>query len=231
MRICGFQKLTLLDFPGHTACTIFTGGCNLRCPFCHNALLVTKLGEDTIYDEEEIVTFLEKRVGTLDGVCVSGGEPLIQPGIPAFLRRVKALGFSVKLDTNGSFPDKLKELVSKGLVDYVAVDVKNSYMKYAKTTGVAAYDPKPLQETIEYLLSDAVDYEFRTTVVREYHEIADIEAISKRIAGAKRYFLQSFTDSGNLIGENEMSAHSKETLEKMKEAASVFVPSVSIRGV
>ena len=186
MRINGFQKLTLLDFPGHTACTVFTGGCNLRCPFCHNALLVTEADELEEYPEEEILAFLKKRQGILDGVAITGGEPLLQRDIRAFIEKVRALGYAVKLDTNGTFPKMLKELAEAGLLDYVAVDIKNSKERYAETTGIPRLDLSGIEETVRYLLEGHVPYEFRTTVVAEFHTPEDIRKIGEWIHGADR---------------------------------------------
>ena len=171
MRIAGLQKLTLLDFPGKTAATVFTPGCNFRCPFCHNADLVTgEAGRDgaaadsSALSIDELFAFLGKRQGLLDGVCITGGEPLLQPGIDAFCARVHELGFAVQLDTNGSFPDRLRELVESELVDYVALDVKNAPERYAETVGVPGFDLAPVAASVDYLLASAVPYEFRTTV-------------------------------------------------------------------
>ncbi len=230
MKLYGLQKMTLLDYPGKVACTVFTGGCNFRCPFCHNALLVTDLAETEPYDEEEILAFLDKRKGLLDGVCVTGGEPLMNRDIGAFLREIRQRGFAVKLDTNGSYPDVLKRIVAEGLVDYVAMDIKNCREKYAETAGVAASDAAGVGESVSFLLSGAVPYEFRTTVVKEFHTVEDIEAIAAWIKGAPRYYLQNFTDSGNLIGQN-MSAVPKQTLYAMRDAAKRILPCVELRGV
>lgn len=227
MQFHGFQKLTLLDFPGKVACTLFTGGCNFRCPFCHNAGLVTHV-EQAAYPEEAVLSYLEKRKGVLDGVCVTGGEPLLQAGLPAFLERVKALGYAVKLDTNGSFPDRLKALVAAGLVDYVAMDIKNAPEQYALTAG-AEVDLAAVEESVSFLLSGAVDYEFRTTLVAELHTAADMEAIGMWIRGAKRYFLQTFRDSGDLIGAG-YSALPAETTRAFKEIAQKYVVCAQIRG-
>ena len=230
MKFHGLQKMTLLDYPGKVACTLFTGGCNFRCPFCHNALLVTEIDNSSVYTEEEILDFLSKRTGLLDGVCVTGGEPLLHPSLGRFLGKVKSLGFSVKLDTNGSFPDTLADLISDGLVDKVAMDLKNSYEKYGLTVGLENFDIAPIDRSISLLLEERVDYEFRTTVVRELHTVGDIASIAERIAGARAYFLQNFVDSGNLISSG-MSAHPKAVLEEMKAAAALFVPSTQIRGI
>ena len=230
MRIDGLQKMTLLDFPGKVACTVFTGGCNFRCPFCHNALLVTKLPEKPDYSEDEILSFLEKRTGLLDGVAITGGEPLLNPDIADFIRKIRSMGYAVKLDTNGSFPERLKAIVGEGLVDYVAMDIKNRKEKYAETIGLKNLDLSKIEESIEFLKSGAVDYEFRTTVVEQFHTVEDIRAAAEWISGAKRYFLQNFVDSGELICE-KVSGVDKETMLKMKSAAADFVPQTEIRGI
>ena len=230
MKICGFQKMTMLDYPGKVACTVFTGGCNFRCPFCHNAMLVTDIDEDAVFSEDEIISYLNKRKGIIDGVCITGGEPLLQKDIGNFLVKVKETGMPVKLDTNGSYPDKLKELVSEGLVDYVAMDIKNSKEKYPLTVGLPGYDIGKIEESVEFLMSDAVDYEFRTTVVREYHTAEDIVEITKWIAGAKRYFLQGFVDSGNLIGSGMSALRPQEMVEICTKAQEI-VPNTVLRGV
>ncbi len=230
MNFNGFQKLTLLDYPGKVACTLFTSGCNLRCPFCHNASLVTHIDNSNIYKKEEILAYLRKRQGILEGVCISGGEPLLQAGIEDFISEVKNLGYSVKLDTNGFFPDKLISLVNKGLVDYVAVDFKNTYEKYAATTGIENLDVAPFKKTVEFLLSGKVDFEFRTTVVGGIHQTQDIVEIAKTITGAPRYFLQSFVDSGDLISGG-LCAISPENMKNMADLARRFVPNTEIRGI
>ncbi len=229
MIIKGLQKLTLLDYPGHLACTVFTGGCNFRCPFCHNASLVTGKNEEE-YTEEEIFEFLKKRQGTLEGVAITGGEPLLQSDIFDFIEKIKEMGFKVKLDTNGSFPEKLKELVLSGLVDYVAIDVKNSLNKYSETVGRLGYDTERVCESIEFLMNSDVDYEFRTTVVSELHTAEDIEKIGKHIVGAKRWYLQNFVDSGDLICA-EMHGIAKELMDQYIDIARKYVPSAEIRGV
>ena len=229
MNIQGYQKMTLLDFPGKVACTVFTGGCNLRCPFCHNALLVTQV-DNVVYDEEEIISYLKKRKGLLDGICVSGGEPLLQIGLEDFLKRVKELGFKVKLDTNGTFPARLKSLVKKGLVDYVAMDIKNCKRKYALTTGTESFDITKIEESVAFLLQGTVDYEFRTTVVDGLHEAQDIVEIGEWIKGAKKYFLQNFVDSGNLI-KSGLKAVSLDKLKEFAKSVENCVGKISLRGV
>ncbi len=230
MKIFGLQRLSLLDFPGKTACTVFTGGCNWRCPFCHNAALVVDLDTVETISEDEFFAFLKKRSGILDGVAITGGEPLMQPDIIDFIKKIRVLGYPIKLDTNGSYPEKLKELVNQGLVDYVAMDIKNSPESYEKTVGTNRLDLAAVRESAAFLMSDKVDYEFRTTVVREFHTHGDFEQIGKWISGAKRYFLQSFTDSGDIIGDG-YSAHTKAALEEFKEILSPSVQYVEIRGV
>ena len=227
MLIGGVQKMTMLDYPGKVACTIFTYGCNFRCPFCHNATLV--IDEASLFDKEEIFAYLNKRKGILDGVVVTGGEPLLQSDIIEFLTELKQTGLLVKLDTNGSYPEKLEEIISKGLVDYVAMDVKNSKEKYDLTTGVKI-DISKIEKSIEILMSDKVDYEFRTTVVKELHEKEDFVQIGKWLKGAKRIFLQPFKDNDNLIGEG-LSSHTKETLEEFKEVLQETISQVEIRGL
>lgn len=230
MKIIGLQKLTLLDYPAKVACTLFTAGCNLRCPFCHNASLVIGEPEDEI-EQEEIFAFLQKRRGILDGVCVTGGEPLLQPDLPDFLRRVKGLGYLVKLDTNGCFPGRLKEIVSQSLVDYVAMDVKSSPAHYAQATGIpGGFHYAPVRESMDFLLSGKVKYEFRTTVVKGLHNAEILRDAAREIRGAKRYFLQKFVDSGDLIGTG-MSAFTDDEMKAFLNAIISYVPSAALRGV
>lgn len=230
MKIYGLQKMTLLDFPGKVACTLFTGGCNFRCPFCHNARLVTELDKDEVYSEEEIFEYLRRRVGILDGVCITGGEPLMNADIADFITKVRELGYAVKLDTNGSYPETLKNLIDRGLVDYIAMDIKNTPEKYAQTIGVKNSDFTPIKKSIKIIMQSGVPYEFRTTVVKEFHSVSDIEEIAKMIEGAQGYYLQNFVDSGNLIG-SDLSPVSKEEIEKMHEKATQYVVFSQLRGV
>ncbi len=230
MKIHGFQKMTLLDFPGKVACTVFTGGCNLRCPFCHNASLVTDIDGETEIKASYILDFLSKRHGLLDGVAITGGEPLLQPDIEDFIKSIKGMGFAVKLDTNGTFPEKLKYLVNNKLVDYVAMDIKNSPEKYAMTSGLEYLDFSKIKESIDFLIEGNVDYEFRTTVVSEFHNVNDFSEIGNIIKGAKKYFLQNFVDSGNLIGEN-LHPVSKDSLTEIEEKIGQFIENVKIRGI
>lgn len=229
MKILGFQKMTMLDFPGKIACTIFTAGCNFRCPFCHNAPLVTHIdGQE--FSQEEILSYLNKRKGMLDGVCITGGEPLLQKDIKDLIIKIKELGYAVKLDTNGSFPDVLKSLVSQNLIDYVAMDVKNSPSKYALTAGSSESVVEKVDESIKFLLSGAIPYEFRTTVVKEFHTPTDFEEIGKWIEGADAYYLQAFVDSGDLIGTS-LNALPKMEMEQCMNFVRPFVKKVEIRGI
>lgn len=230
MIIHGFQKLTLLDYPGHTACTVFSGGCNFRCPFCHNAGLVLSPGQYDTVEEEEILAFLKKRRGILDGVCITGGEPLLNPDTEEFAAKVKALGYLLKLDTNGSFPERLENVVNAGIVDYVAMDIKNCLKKYPLTVGKEGFDTSPVERSVEFLLSGKVGYEFRTTVVREFHTEEDIREIGKWLAGVPRYFLQAFSDSGELIGEG-LHGYSPEEYKRLLSAVREYIPSAELRGV
>lgn len=228
MTINGIQKLTLLDFPGHVACTVFLAGCDLRCPFCHNASLVTGAPE-AVMSEEQFFSFLDKRHGILDGVAITGGEPLLRRDIKDFMARIKSSGFGVKLDTNGTHPDVLAEVIDAGVVDYVAMDVKNSPEKYAATVG-GMVDLGAVRRSVALLIGGRVEYEFRTTVVRELHTCGDIAAIGEWIAGAERYFLQQFRDSGEILG-GKFTSPTAEEMASFADAARPFVPSVALRGV
>ena len=230
MRISGLQKLTLLDFPGHTACTVFTGGCNYRCPFCHNAELVLRPGEQPEIPEEEFFALLRKRKGLLDGVAVTGGEPTLQPDLPEFLARIRELGYAVKLDTNGTRPDLVKDLVGRDLVQYIAMDIKNAPERYPQTAGVEDPRLEAVQETAAFLLEGRVPYEFRTTVVKELHRPEDLEAIGRWLAGAEHYYIQCFTDSGDLISPG-LSPCSRAELDALLEAVRPHIPAAELRGV
>lgn len=230
MRIQGLQKLTLLDFPEKVACTVFTAGCNFRCPFCHNASLVVDIPPVGEITEEEFLAFLKKRQGVLDGVCVTGGEPLLQPEIEEFIRKVKELGYAVKLDTNGSFPEKLKALVGNGLVDYVAMDIKNCMEDYALTAGVHSLDIEAIKESVSYLKEGRVPFEFRTTVVKGYHNKENFERIGQWLEGTEKYFLQNFVDSGDLIGKDTKGC-SEEEMKEFLQVVQKYVPGAELRGI
>lgn len=231
MNFAGIQKLTLLDYPGKTACTIFTSGCNLRCPYCHNAGLVIpeRFSHDMI-SADEVLDFLKKRRGLLDGVCISGGEPLIHTDelIP-FIEAVHELGFSVKLDTNGTLPEQLKKVLSTGLLDYVAMDIKNDPAHYAETIGIRSFDISCILESISALSNSNITHEYRTTVVHELHTVSQIKEAARMIAGAKQYYLQVFRDSGDLI-ENRFTPPDHNTILEMQNAAMEFCLNVGLRG-
>ena len=229
MKIEAIQKLTLLDFPQKMASTIFTHGCNFRCPFCHNAGLVTEASMATT-SEEEVLRFLKSRQGILEGVCITGGEPLLQEDIEEFIKAIKDMGFLVKLDTNGSFPEKLKTLCKKGLVDYVAMDIKNSKQKYAVTVGKKLFDLSAVSESVDFLKKRTVPYEFRTTVTKDFHTMEDLKDIAKWLSGCDAYYLQQFVDSGNLI-DNAVTGHSDEDLKAMYKELKKILPCTQLRGI
>lgn len=231
MILKGLQKLTLLDFPGKIACTAFAGGCNFRCPFCHNASLVLgdRLSESPTLSEEDFFAFLKKRRGMLEGVCVSGGEPTLYPDIIPFLINIKELGYSVKLDTNGYRPSVIREAMAAGAVDYFAMDIKNSNESYARTVGVIDLDISKIEESVSLLMSGSVDFEFRTTLVRELHSEEDILSIAKWISGPEKYFLQTFENSGDLIG-SDFSGYDKKETEYLLNLLKPYVPNAQIRG-
>lgn len=231
MIFCGLQTLSLVDFPGKVAATVFTGGCNLRCPWCHNARLVTAPEEKRERCEEgEILEVLSSRRGLLDAVVLSGGEPLLHEGLSDFAARVKTMGFAVKLDTNGCFPDRLCRLLESGVVDYVAMDAKNSLSKYSATVGVTGFDPAPVAESAALLKNGLVDYEFRTTLVREFHTQADLLDMARWLSGARRWFLQSFVDSGELI-QDGLHGFSPEEMHAFAEAVRPCFGQIFLRGV
>lgn len=230
MNISGLQKLTLLDYPSHIACTIFTNACNFRCPFCHNASLVLHPFKESFIAETDLFSFLKKRVGILEGVCITGGEPTLQPDLISFIDKVKELGYLVKLDTNGYRPDVLQELITTRRVDYIAMDVKNSKEKYAMTIGLDSFLLNNIEKSIELLLSNDITYEFRTTVVQEYHSLDDFISIGQWIKGASHYYLQAYTDSKDLIKEG-LHPRSKDEMLLMKERLIPYVPNTYLRGI
>ncbi len=237
MKIPFYQKLTLLDYPEKTAATVFTDGCNFRCPFCHNASLVVR-HPDEYLETDDVFEFLKKRTGLLDGVCITGGEPLLQNDLEEFIRTIKNMGFLVKLDTNGSFPERLEKLLKEKILDYVAMDVKNSPEKYPKTIGITAPGPERITETIsasmKYIAQLAPDYEFRTTTVASFHEPDDFKKIGKWIAETAspdaKYYIQCFKDSGDII-ENNLAAPDENALEACKNAALPYLRNTMLRGI
>ena len=232
MKLGGLQKLTLLDFPEHVACTVFTLGCNFRCPFCHNSSLVIPgaVHEEGEVEEDEFFKFLKKRQGLLDGVAITGGEPLLHPDIKEFIKKIRALGYLVKLDTNGSFPDRLRELIDEGLVDYVAMDIKAPIEDYGPVCGLMNPPLDKLKESIAILREGKVGYEFRTTIVDEFHDLEAMEKIGELIEGAPKYYLQRFEDSGELIEEGKFHATSEEKLKDLLVQVRKRVPNAEIRG-
>ena len=229
MKIKGLQKLTLLDYPEKMACTVFLAGCNFRCPFCHNASLVTNIDDDYI-SEEEFFSFLNKRKGILNGVCITGGEPTLQPDLIDFIGRVRELGLKVKLDSNGYRPDVLAEIVNNKLVDYIAMDIKNSPAKYPLTVGIPDFSIDNIEKSVSILRNCAIPYEFRTTIVKELHTHEDMHEIGKWLLGSPVLFLQSFVDSGEILQEG-LSAHSKETLLEFQAILKTYIEKVELRGI
>lgn len=229
MNIQGLQKMTLLDFPGKVACTVFLGGCDLRCPFCHNSDLIDG-GAPSLMDDTELLKFLEKRKGLLDGVAFTGGEPLLRRELKELIVKIRALGFAVKLDTNGAHPAQLRELLEEKLVDYVAMDIKNSPERYGETVGVARIDLAPFRESARLLMDSGVPYEFRTTVVAELHDDRSFEAIAQWLAGAERFFLQRFTDRDSVLFSG-LHAPEKADMERFAGILRKKMPCVELRGV
>ena len=229
MKIHGLQKMTLLDFPGRVACTVFFGGCDMRCPYCHNAELLDGTAP-AVMDDAELLAFLKKRQGLLDGVCFTGGEPLLQKDLHDFAAKGRELGYPVKLDTNGNHPDRLEKMIREDLVQYVAMDIKNSPERYAETAGLRQLDLAPIRESVRMLMEGKTDYEFRTTAVAELHDDESFEQIGQWIKGAKRYFLQRFTDRDTVPFQG-LHSPGKEQMEHWAEIIRPYVPAVELRGV
>jgi len=230
MKLGGLQKMTLLDFPGRVACTVFTVGCNFRCPFCHNSSLVLS-PEVPELSRDDFFAFLRKRQGLLEGVAITGGEPLLHPDMPELLAQIRDLGYAVKLDTNGAFPERLRAVLEAGLADYVAMDIKNSREKYEKTAGVSGILPR-VEESAALLMGGGTPFEFRTTLVDELHEPEDFAAIGQWIRGTERYFIQGFVDSGDILaGSDAYHAASPEKAKACLEAVRPYVPNAQLRGV
>ena len=228
MCIVGLQKLTLLDYPGRVACTVFIQGCNFKCPFCYNSSLIDS-NDNNFLSTNDFFDFLDKRKKVLDGVAITGGEPLLNPSIKEFIKKIKEKGFLVKLDTNGSNPNLLKELIEENLVDYVAMDIKNTFEKYQITTGVNV-DIENIKKSIHLLINSSIDYEFRTTVVKELHNIEDFKLIGEQIKGAKNYFLQSYQEKDSVLSKN-LHPLSKDELQACLKVVKEFVNNASIRGI
>jgi pyruvate formate lyase activating enzyme len=232
MKIYGFQKTTLLDYPEHVAATLFTGGCNFRCPFCQNAGLVCGFAESVCVPEEEVFAHLKKRQGILDGVCITGGEPTLQPDLEDFLRRVRDLGYQVKLDSNGYRPEVLRHLLEQGLLDYVAMDIKASRDNYARVAGLQEnFSIECIEESIALLQNSGIPYEFRTTAVKGLHTVAEFAEIGRWLAGSRAYFIQSYRDSAEVLNGAGLESFSDAELTEMARLARNFIDRVELRGV
>ena len=229
-HIHGLNKTTLLDYPGRVATTIFLGGCNFRCPFCQNSSLVLHPSMQPEISEEEVLTFLKKRTGILEGVCISGGEPTLSTDLEDFIQKIRQLGYPVKLDTNGSHPEILKNLAGKDLIQMAAVDIKACRENYPSLTGLLQPDLDAVQETVDFLLHGNLDYEFRTTVVRELHNEEDFLRIGTWLKGAKTYYLQAYKDSDEVL-QPGFSSYSLEELEHFRSILLKNISKVEIRGI
>lgn len=229
MNIHGLQKMTLLDYPGIVATTVFLGGCDYRCPYCHNFELVDGTASP-IMSDQELFLFLEKRKNLLDGVVITGGEPCLRLDLPQLVKAIKDMGYKVKLDTNGNHPDVLRQLLEAELVDYVAMDIKNSLPKYGMTIGVPGFDTKGVQESAAILLDGSTDYEFRTTVVHEFHELNDFELIGQWIEGAKAYYLQQYTVR-DTVPDKSLTSPTEEDMRLYLDVVKKYVPNAVVRGV
>lgn len=232
MNIHGLQNLTLLDYPGYTAATVFLGSCNFRCPFCQNSSLVLAPDLEPVISEDEVFQFLKKRKRVLDGVCITGGEPTLSKDLGSFLQKIKHLGYLVKLDTNGSRPDVLKELISQGFLDYVAMDIKSSREGYAAAAGIEGMNLDAVEESVRFLLEEApVDYEFRTTAVKGLHQRQDFVGIRDWIAGCRGYYLQNYRDSEQILVPGVYASFSKGELEEFLAVVRETIPGAELRGV
>ena len=230
MKIYGLEKLSLVDYDGCVAATVFTGACNFRCPFCHNAALIVDYSSLPEYPMQDFFSYLNKRKGILEGICITGGEPTLHSDLPNFCEKIKSLGYKVKVDTNGTDPETVKTLFENGLADYFAMDIKNDREHYGEIIGIPDYDTKKVEETVSFFLTGKADYEFRTTLINEFHKHKNIEKIGEWIKGAKRYFLQKFKNGDNCLDANGLSEVPKETAENFIELLKKDVPSAKLRG-
>ncbi|MBQ9104274.1 MAG: anaerobic ribonucleoside-triphosphate reductase activating protein [Clostridia bacterium] len=230
MDIFGLEKLSLVDYDGKVSATLFTATCNFRCGFCHNSALVLDTNALTPMSQDEIFSYLTKRFGILDGVCVSGGEPTLQKDLPEFIEKIKKIGYSVKLDSNGTNPDMIKLLKENGLVDYFAIDIKNCREKYPEIIGIKGFNTEKVEKTVDYLITNCTDYEFRTTLINEYHGIEEMKKIAEWIKGASKYCLQQFKESENCIDATSLSKVSEEKAKEFLEIVSPFVKKAILRG-
>lgn len=230
MQIHGLNKTTLLDYPEHVAATIFTGGCNFRCPFCHNSELVLHPGQQPQIPEEEVLTFLKKRKGILTGVCITGGEPTLQKDLRDFIQKIKDMGYLVKLDTNGYRPEMLERLLKENLLDYVAMDIKSSRERYGVLAGVEGIDTSVIEESTALLKNSGIPYEYRTTVIKELHSAEDFRSIGAWLAGCPAYYLQAYRENENVM-QPGFSAYSKEEMEEFARILKTTMENVQIRGM
>ena len=228
MNICGYQKTTLLDYPGLLAATIFTGGCNFRCPFCHNSDLL--LNPATPIPEEEIFAFLKKRKNVLSGVCITGGEPTLQTDLSDFIEKVRSLNYKIKLDTNGYRPEIIQSLLNKKLLNYIAMDIKAGYSNYFKICGTDNFSMDTIKKSISIIENSGIDYEFRTTIVKELHSEQDIQEIAEIISDKSSYYIQSFKDSGNILTPG-LSSCDTDTLNHYLSIIKQKIPNSFLRGI
>ena len=229
MEIFGLEKLSLVDYDGFVAATVFTARCNFRCGFCHNSALVLDYNNLSKIPEDEVLAYLTKRKGILEGLCITGGEPTLNPDLPEFIKKVKDIGYSVKVDTNGTNPEMVKLLVKERLADYFAIDIKNDREHYAEIIGLKNFDTKKVEQTVEFLLSGATKYEFRTTLIAEYHKAENIKLIAEWIKGADKYFMQKFKSGDNCISGG-LSPVPENTAKEFAEIIRPYVKSVNLRG-
>ncbi|MBR4456094.1 MAG: anaerobic ribonucleoside-triphosphate reductase activating protein [Solobacterium sp.] len=232
IRIGGLQKMTMLDYPGKVAATVFTGGCNFKCAYCHNRDLVFVPDNYEFYDPEDVLAYLQKRKNILDGVCITGGEPLVQEDLEGFIREIKQMGYLVKLDTNGYFPDRLAKLCETGMIDYIAMDIKNSKERYSESVGVnpEIFRIRRIETSVNFLMNSPIEHEFRTTVIREFHTKEDLIRIAKWIEGSRYYYLQQYNDSKEVI-QPGWSAYTKQEMEDLLKEVKKYVPNAELRGV
>lgn len=230
MNIYGYQKTTLLDYPGHVAATIFTGGCNFRCPFCHNSDLVLNPSFSARIPEEEIFNFLKKRKNVLSGICITGGEPTLQTDLSEFIKKIRSLGYNIKLDTNGYQPDVIADLLNQNLLDYIAMDIKAGLSNYSRVCGISELNINQILKSISIIENSKIEYEFRTTVVSELHTKEDFYEISQMLSPKSFYFIQSFKDSGNILVPG-LSSCSLETLDEYLSIVKSNIPNSFLRGI
>lgn len=229
MRIYGIEKLSLVDYDGKVACTLFTGNCNFKCGFCHNSPLVLDYKFLPVISEDEVFTYLNKRKGVLEGVCISGGEPTLEKDLASFIEKIKNIGYFVKLDSNGTNPEVIKNLFKNGLIDYLAMDIKNDKDNYASIIGFDKFDTKKVEESVDFLLGSKYPYEFRTTLIKEFHKKENIAKIAEWIKGANKYFLQKFKDSENCI-QSHLSAVDNNQVVEFKQILQKTIPNTFLRG-